>query len=496
MAYQTALEIHNAHMRLRNALVSFLLLVTATLPLAPWLPGYWHNQQRIGQILVFCLCVLAGILSLRSQRSSAPLLGTGPHNCLAAVLLAGLTSALLAQHTGWALAELGLAILSLALGGTVAASRRRVGPVLDQALLGTLTLMISCFLALYFFLYYWQVTQTGALNAYKLLWGFSNPRFLAQFLALALPVIVWPLLRDETSRREKLLVSVIAALGWTLAITSAARGLALGMAVAMVWLSLSGSVGRRWSLLQLRSAALGLLIYLLMLSAIPAWLGIEVTEHAANRLHTSLSSRDILWPLALEMIQQKPWLGFGPMHFSAHFNVVAAHPHQAILQIASEWGIPVAIIVIGLVFLAARATFRMLRKTADSRDPTDTLRVCLAGGITTALTLAMVDGILVMPHVELWLAIIAGWLLGLHPATTAPATRSLILRRGWLLTQTLAAVFLAGIVFRDLPALAMQTEEYSQTFKSHLQPRFWQQGVIDDLDGALKIQQEHRQRNQ
>ncbi|MFD1693493.1 O-antigen ligase family protein [Azotobacter chroococcum] len=309
MTSQTAVEIRTPHTLLHNALVPALLLVTATLPLMPWLPGYWHNQQRIGQVLVFCLCVLAGVLSLRSQTSNSPLLGTGPRNCLAAVLLAGLTSALLAQHTDWALAEFGLAILSLALGGTVAASRRRLGPALDQALLGTLTLMISCFLALYFFLYYWQVTHTGTLNAYKLLWGFSNPRFLAQFLALALPVIVWPLLRDETSRREKLLVSVIAALGWTLAITSAARGLALGMAVAMIWLSLSGTAGRRWSMLQLRSAALGLLVYLLMLSAIPAWLGVEVTEHAANRLHTSLSSRDILWPLALEMIQQKPWLG-------------------------------------------------------------------------------------------------------------------------------------------------------------------------------------------
>lgn len=477
--------------------VLVILILAASFTLVLWVASNWHDQQRIGQIIVFSLCLLVGLCLLASKSVTPALVSPGTRWGMATLLLVGLISALLARHTSWALAELSLAALSIALGGFIAISRRTTGPALDQVLIGTIVLMCSILLALYFFIYHLMITKDiEPFVSYRLLWGFSNPRFFGQFLSLTLPLIVFPLLCDGTSRREVVVVSVLAALWWTVAITSGSRGLALGMAAAMAWLSLSGTAGRRWSLLQLRSAVFGLLIYLVLLSVIPAWLDIEVAAHVSERLHTSLSLREVLWLQALQMILERPLLGFGPMHFSDYYNAVAAHPHQAILQWASEWGIPSALAVTAIVFLAARATFRTLRATANSCTSPDALRVCLAGSIAAALTLSMVDGVLVMPNTQLWLAILGGWLLGLHPVTSPRDPPTFLLRSAWVTTQALAVVLLWSIVIRDFPILAEQNKSYIQDFDSPLQPRFWSQGVIGDLDQAQATQDLYRRQKE
>lgn len=470
-----------------------ILILLASLPLVLWIAPDWHDQQRVGQVMVFSLCLLASTSSLASKPAAPALVSPEIRWCIVSLLLTGLGSALLARHSAWALAELSLVASSIALGGFVAMSRRAIGPDFDQALIGTLALVSSCLLAMYFFIYHLMITKDiEPFVAYRLLWGFSNPRFFGQFLSLTLPLIVFPLLHDGTSRREAVVVSILAALWWTVAITSGSRGLALGMAAAMAWLSLSGTAGRRWSRLQLRSAVFGLLIYLVLLSVIPAWLDIEVAAHVSERLHTSLSLREVLWLQALQMILERPLLGFGPMHFSDYYNAVAAHPHQAILQWASEWGIPSALAVTALVVLAAQATFRTLRATANSCTSPDALRVCLAGSIAAALTLSMVDGVLVMPNTQLWLAILGGWLLGLRPVTSPRDPPTFLLRSVWVVTQVLAVALLWGIVIRDLPTLATQNKNYIQVFDAHLQPRFWLQGVIADLDQAQATQGPYR----
>jgi len=66
------------------------------------------------------------------------------------------------------------------------------------------------------------------------------------------------------------------------------------------------------------------------------------------------------------MILAKPLFGFGPMHYSDIANRIAAHPHQAWLQWASEWGVPSALVITWLVWKGARAVFRVMRERAAS----------------------------------------------------------------------------------------------------------------------------------
>src|SRR5476651_1958481 len=138
------------------------------------------------------------------------------------------------------------------------------------------------------------------------------------------------------------------------------------------------------------------------------------------------------------MILERPWLGFGPMHFADIANDIAAHPHQAILQWASEWGVPSTLCVIALVARAGWTTLGIVREPALSVVPVDLLRLCLFASLIGALTQAMVDGVIVMPVSQLWLALVVGWLMALHVWRTSPGAPVPMLYKMWMAASVVA----------------------------------------------------------
>ena len=70
-----------------------------------------------------------------------------------------------------------------------------------------------------------------------------------------------------------------------------------------------------------------------------------------------------LWQIAWHSIQTHPWFGVGPGHFAVvayPTETLHAHPHNAWIKMACEWGIPAALLM-SLVWLwAAIAWFRKL----------------------------------------------------------------------------------------------------------------------------------------
>lgn len=462
-------------------LVSALLLV-ASLPILLLMPSMdWHDQQRVGQIIVIALAAtLASVLLLAAPRSL--LLERGPRKLVLIVALAGITSSLTAHQPLWAFAELGIAVGCLGIAWMVIVMRDRLGAMLDHLLL-SFVFLICIALSLRFFVSYAAllVTRGGAADPWLLLDGFSNLRFFGQFISLSLPLLTVPLLVQGRLKRFALPAAILLVLWWAIAITSGTRGTWLGMSVAATWLLFAGIQGRRWGLVNVIAALLGLLVFFFWMEWLPAMAGVPIANHAADRLTTSLSGRWPIWQQALEMILAKPLLGFGPMHFSDIPNTIAAHPHQAWLQWASEWGIPSALIVTWLVWLGARAVFRVMRERETSNAEVDILRVCLAGSMAASLTQSMVDGVLVMPYTETWLALLAGWLFALHPReTSANDAKPLpaLWRWGWALALGLAAGYLVFIAARDIPHLHERKEAYAEAFGGHLKPRFWVQGVI------------------
>jgi putative inorganic carbon (hco3(-)) transporter len=183
----------------------------------------------------------------------------------------------------------------------------------------------------------------------------------------------------------------------------------------------------------------------------------------------------------VRFIAENPLLGVGPMHFAYYANTVAAHPHNALLQLASEWGIPAALLFTA-VFAAGGLSFAgyVKRVTTQADDHTALIAVALLAALTGAAAQSMVDGVLVMPVSQVTLALMCGWAVGVYfsgKATPAPCgTVEKTLCAGLIL---LAA---GGVIYGVLPEIGHLEQREAAYLAAHpgvqLLPRFWAQGWI------------------
>ncbi|KTB83063.1 pilus assembly protein [Pseudomonas syringae ICMP 13102] len=439
-----------------------------------------HDVQRLGQWVIGVLSVVFIFFHYIKKTASGFFL-FWIRFVFQVLLLIGLTSSLTAHQPMWALTELSVLLLSCAIATAFALQRQFCGARLDRAFIGFVILI--CTVKIVQFLSASTaafLSSAPTLDTDLLLDGFSNKRFYGQFQTFTLPLLVLPLLLTSTRRSIKIGLFCLTSLWWMIAISGGTRGTWLGMGVAVALMFCLGHAGRRWSGWQLAAATAGLLLFTMLFSVLPGLLGIEVSNFAGDRLTTSLSAREILWQQAWAMIKERPLLGFGPMHFADIWNAVAAHPHQAILQWACEWGIPSTLCVAGLALYGLSTTAVLVRKRAQSLEPVDMMRLCLFASLIGALTQSMVDGVIVMPYSQLWLAIIIGWLLALHEWQTAPRPASIALSRAWLLCLTLATGMILYTIVRDLPDMDTRRQQFSEDFGGRYLPRFWMQGVIAD----------------
>ncbi|MCS3416797.1 O-antigen ligase [Pseudomonas sp. BIGb0450] len=454
---------------------TFLVVVMCLLTLAICAPFSSHDWQRVVQISVAVCAVVYGLCLPRADRCVDRPTAVG----VLLIGVIGLASAVLAHQPVWALTELALAISCCAIAVTFSRVRRKGDESLDRVLI--LFVLLLCLIKSIQYLHAGILAfSSGAaiLDPDLLLSGFSNKRFYGQFQTFTLPLLALPLLISTTSRTARAMVFALLCAWWLIAIAGGTRGTWLGMGIAGSMLVFFGASGRRWLAWQLAALACGLLLYWWVFSVLAGYLGLEVSNAAADRLTTSLSGRGPIWWQAWSMIVERPWLGFGPMHFADIANDIAAHPHQALLQWASEWGVPSALCVIVLVARASWATVGVLRERALSLAPVDLLRLCLFGALVGALTQSMVDGVIVMPVSQLWLALVVGWLMALHVWRTPPVAPAPIFYRTWLAASVVAIGLLVFVATRDVPHLTQRSEHYMKLSDGHLQPRFWVQGVI------------------
>lgn len=436
-----------------------------------------HNPQRIAQFVISVSSMIF-LLVHSARKPLCCMFGAKVKIVFVIVLVLGCASCITANQPLWAFTELSVFLLSCGLAVTFALQRQIHGAQLDRLLVA-----FVMFLCLAKSLEYTTATAAGFLSAERLLdtdlllTGFSNKRFYGQFQTFTLPLLTLPLLLDSVPRRIKAFAFCLLSFWWMIAISGGTRGTWLGMAVAISAACCLGQGGRLWARYQLIAALTGLAIYILVFSTLASLLEVQITNFAGGRLTTTLSAREILWQQAWSMIKLHPFLGSGPMHFAETWNAVAAHPHQAILQWGSEWGIPSTLFVTGLTLYGLSRTGSLIRKQASSLDQTDLMRLCLFGSLVGALTQSMVDGIIVMPYSQLWLALVVGWLLGMRPSPVATPASG-ITNRLCLLPLILASGLLLFTIARDAPTNAVREHQFLEDHPGRLLPRFWMQGVI------------------
>lgn len=482
--------------RERNSL--WLMATTIYLLLAPnvdLVPDLgWHDGQRIAQLVLFGVAAVGILIPFtgRSIWAAMEVLPGWSRYLLGSALLTGLISCASAQYPRWALLEWSTLVMTGVLAIAVSASWRTQSTKRDGFLIIVLyvTALVYSVKAVAMYVTMLLVGPEYGLgfSVEELFTGFSNVRFFGHIQTMLLPFLILPAMWWGKTGRHRVMLLVVPAVWWMLAIASGTRGSWVALLIgAVAAVFFGGKSGREWCRWQVVSLFCGACSYIFFVILVPSWFAQPAAFMHRGADIISLRGRDVLWELCQGLLLQHPWLGIGPMHFANRISELGAHPHNAILQLMVEWGIPAAILF-GIVFVAGGMfwALHVHRHTANRNpDHNSLILVALLAAMTGAGAQAMVDGVIVMPVSQTLVALICGWALGCRfggmPASSEPAHGSGKLFR--------AIVFVAvlGIVVGVTPEIGHLAERESLHLVKQpegpnplLLPRFWLHGLIPD----------------
>jgi putative inorganic carbon (HCO3(-)) transporter len=241
----------------------------------------------------------------------------------------------------------------------------------------------------------------------------ENPNLLAGYLIPILPLALVALLRWR-SWPQRLFAAAALVLGAVALFLSYSRGGWLGMVAALggIALLLVLRQTRSWPALWRR------LFPLLLVSLAVAVLVVAVTQIeplrirvmslVAGREDSSNNFRINVWLAAIEMIQDRPWLGIGPgnsafnliypLYQQPKFNALSAY--SVPLELLVEGGIPGLLAGLGLLLASLKAGLAQLRGEAPLALPALAAIAAIAGLCVQGAT----DTIFFRPEVQ-----ITGW---------------------------------------------------------------------------------------
>lgn len=444
----------------------------------------WHDEQRLGAALLLLLLFLGWGCAQIHSRLQGIFFSFIPSSVIASLIFfafLGAISAAMSQFPRWAFLEVAWLLALMAGILFIANLRFDAGEVFDRIVFAIV--VASCLLYLLnFFAVYATLFAGIPLIAWDMFHGFSNPRFFGQFQTMTLPFLALLVFYAKTIMHK---IGAFALLGawWMLSFASGTRGTWLSMLVALVMVSIVGkTAGRLWTRLQIYGVVIGLALYSFLFYVVPDLLGTKGL--LINRLPniTGLSLRDVLWSRAWDMILTNPLLGVGPMNFATQPNGIGAHPHNSVLQIAAEWGIPALSLAGGVILLGFFRLAQYLGKYEQQVSSQIMLPIALFGALIAAATQSLVDGIIVMPYSQILLILLYGWSIGWYytsgsQVSTVRACSFRII--GMALTSVLLLVVIACTAFPEAMHLQQREQEFKMKHGDYFLPRFWRQGWID-----------------
>ena len=241
----------------------------------------------------------------------------------------------------------------------------------------------------------------------------ENPNLLAGYLIPILPIALIALLRWR-SWPQRLFAASALLLGSSALFLSYSRGgwlgmvAALGVAVLLLVLRQTRYWPPLWRrLFPLLLIAVAVCVLVVAVTQIEPLL-IRVMSLAAGRGDSSNNFRINVWLAAIEMIQERPWLGIGPgnsafnliypLYQQPKFNALSAY--SVPLELLVEGGIPNLIAALGLLFASLRTGLSQLKGESSWALPALAAVAAIAGLCVQGAT----DTIFFRPEVQL-----TGW---------------------------------------------------------------------------------------
>jgi len=453
----------------------YFILTSTTGLLAHFGP---YDEKRFLQCL---LLIFLAITSSTIYRTNITLitnqLPSTIKTLLASLFLIGILSSIIAKNYQLSLLEVGLLTLLFTASLSIASAYQALPNKFQRIFISSVIILAIIHIVSVLTAYTAAITTPYDWHPHDLFLGFSNVRFFNQLQSWTLPLIVLPLILYAQKHRGYFAgILLISACWWLLLLISGSRGTMLAMAVAMIAsLAIYQRDAITWIKLQIIAAVIGAALYTLLFYLVPFMLAVEINDTAITRL-SSVNARVFLWERSWLFIQQNPFLGIGPMHYACDpQNLIAAHPHNSILQIAAEWGLPAAFITL-FIFLYGLYCWVNTNNRPAHEETTKSLniRIALFASLVAGTTHSLFSGVIVMPVSQTMMILIIGWMVGIHFSYRPQRKKSNI-------TNTLVpCIVIISIGF--LVIGINQTRPSEKTVKtqnlsaSKFIPRFWQQG--------------------
>lgn len=300
--------------------------------------------------------------------------------------------------------------------------------------------------------------------------GFGHVRHFAQLMPLLLPVLAFGCLPRgaSASAMPRLFrpLAMLALFCWCVLLwLNGSAGALYGGAIGLVFaVAIAGWRRSRALVVRVTVAGVAAVLFARGLSYLIPFVG-EIAQSA--RLEES--GRIAVWGDTLKAIAQHPVLGWGPEHFPAVIDAKPAHPHNAELAFAMDFGL-VALLLLLIVMWRWFSPLRLARRIRSMSISDAQWPVALTAASFGGLAHAQVSGVTVMPLAQLLLVTTLSLLLA-AVAEDRPATTE---RRSLRIAGVVAGVALAVAV--ALSALFSPCAPFADKGPGCVnRPAFWSQ---------------------
>lgn len=469
------------------------LAVTSTVDSIPLL--LWYDEKRFLASALLVLITSITLLFLSHEFNQFLSLLTPHHKILLVVFfILGLINSTSHDYLRSSLLELNLFILLFIGTISVAIARQSLGSYSDKIMIAGIALIALMNTTIVLTTYTATLLNPIALSPHGLFNNYINVRFFNQLQSWLLPLIVLPLIifKNKSPLIHGLLI-FIAASFWMLLFLSGSRGALLSVLCAIaVTQVIFREQTKTWARWQTLCAIGGFLFYLLLFYVLPLIVDVNISSilnSAASRSLTSAGRWD-LWLTSWQIIQSSPLLGLGPMGFACDPALINAtnppahaHPHNSILQIAAEWGVIAAAIMIYLAIRSLQQWVKFSRQstTANHGPIATALNPALFASMTAAGIYSLFSGVIVMPLSQIAMVLIIGWTIGIYlsgTTTNIKATEQ-VTHQHVTAIRIIILIALGGFCWAIYPDL-LQLTEWQATYLSGepLLSRFWQRGNL------------------
>lgn len=445
---------------------------------------YPYDDKRFIEVnLIVCsiIWVLLGGLKHDQHRSDWPIsLKSG----ICVLLSFTLFSSFLAESPRHAFLEFNLFIGLFYLSVLITSSWHEQSDKLLLLLIWSITLGAVLYMIGFYTGYLASFLEAIPLEWPEPFFMFSNVRAFNQYQLWTLGLLCLPLLVSVgLKNKHKSWFFAGLSVWWVLLFASGSRGVLAAWLLSMLitwWIY--RRFARSFLVLQIKFCAIGFASYLLLFVLLPKFNQGGGSVVTTTVLRTETNDRLGLWRLAGAMIEAHPWLGVGPMHYAWYPNPLAAHPHNSLIQLACEFGLPATGLI---VFMLGYGVYRWWQRfnvtTLDALPEREgQLAIVLFFTVAAEAIYSLVDGVIVMPLSQVMMAVVLGLMMGLYQQNQATLPVSPLINTSHRL---LAGITLIVLVWAVLPELIPRLlGDYEQIPKGYsyeiMAPRFWQEGGI------------------